>query len=947
MDAENYENRYRAVLEFANGALFNVAELDAWATLNKVPVAFQKLFSSDGLQRDPRHHCVSYEILSNTIASNLVPEGMNPNDAKVQLTAAHDNVEPSNPVSRLRDLVVTRYDRLLLCAVYDGELNLYDTLTYTKIDVSPARLGYCENSDAFLQSARARIVDASQGAATPVSIVATLFIDPVRTHVPVGEIAEMTAQAVHPNGSIVWAAALDYQRQELDAAIRRGEIRGFEPSTMRPLTGQLTSLPLKGAPLANAWVPVEDVQKFASGVGVKITFDFSEVKYEFVPEARVVIANESHWSETELEALCLGVPPIQYRDDCVPEAERGPIRQAILSACRSGKLDAHETRAGNAVYGGKWRIERVSAARWAITNHFDRFPEWLARSCRAEIWKQQDEERRTVGRYTLQEAADALELHTGTTAQDWLVKLEQAVPNDHLPVYRPGEQARYRPKTVRAFYEEAYWDDLNAWLNTNEPRVKFQFAEPVTTATSSQCVAAPGTVNRPAFASSTDDVSWTEQAHTLKQIQEQADLWALRQPARLYGDGFSEEMQKQTTLTRYLQYDTWTPEAAAMLVCGLQAPFIDGQLCTEIPENGAMGLDSCFISGSQDPFHEAKRVLGIWRSQENPPAKVRPLDFIRWCRVRGFDTAWLRSIEEDAVNREKEDMKAALGSGVVVIPSAPLLSAEWLAGHIAFSLVAIPDDERLATIKKEVPAGDGVAHMELLTSDDRRLVHSICGKSLAGCSRAEFEAHRQKFAAAENRPEWSLVGEFRESNEMTKAQARWGEVLLAHKQQIAKWASDDGLPLVTADRIATMDITKGFIRREDVKRYLDRYNLPWCDVQPKVAGVDRSRSANGQPKFVEGDQARNSGPSVITKRSIGTRSNPLKAVIDIAKSSAADQSDIHSVWAAFVKLAQDANRPAPLLGYADAEGVKWDDNGTVKFFTKRNLADRVRRAKAR
>lgn len=144
-----------------------------------------------------------------------------------------------------------------------------------------------------------------------------------------------------------------------------------------------------------------------------------------------------------------------------------------------------------------------------------------------------------------------------------------------------------------------------------------------------------------------------------------------------------------------------------------------------------------------------------------------------------------------------------------------------------------------------------------------------------------------------------------------------------------------------------MDITKGFIRREDAKRYLDRYNLPWRDVQPKVAGVDRSRSANGQPKFVEGDQARNSGPSVITKRSIGTRSNPLKAVIDIARSTAADQGDIHPVWVAFVKLAQDANRPAPLLGYADAEGVKWDDNGTVKFFTKRNLADRVRRAKAR
>ncbi|MGN8137660.1 hypothetical protein ACTJLC_23455 [Paraburkholderia sp. 22099] len=106
------------------------------------------------------------------------------------------------------------------------------------------------------------------------------------------------------------------------------------------------------------------------------------------------------------------------------------------------------------------------------------------------------------------------------------------------------------------------------------------------------------------------------------------------------------------------------------------------------------------------------------------------------------------------------------------------------------------------------------------------------------------------------------------------------------------------------------------------------------------------RSLDGLPAR-EKDQATHSGPGSLTKHAIGTRSNPLKAVIEKARNSAADSSDIHSVWAAFVKLAQDANRPAPLLGYADAEGVKWDADGTVKFFTKRNLADRMRRANAR
>ncbi len=84
-----------------------------------------------------------------------------------------------------------------------------------------------------------------------------------------------------------------------------------------------------------------------------------------------------------------------------------------------------------------------------------------------------------------------------------------------------------------------------------------------------------------------------------------------------------------------------------------------------------------------------------------------------------------------------------------------------------------------------------------------------------------------------------------------------------------------------------------------------------------------------------------------TKHSLGTRSNPLKAVIDKAKSLAEDPSDTHSVWAALSKLAQEISRPAPLLGYAEAEGVKWDDNGTVKFFTKKNLTDRLRRANTR
>lgn len=41
--AAKHENRYRSVIEYANDAMFNVAELDAWAVSNKVPVSVERL----------------------------------------------------------------------------------------------------------------------------------------------------------------------------------------------------------------------------------------------------------------------------------------------------------------------------------------------------------------------------------------------------------------------------------------------------------------------------------------------------------------------------------------------------------------------------------------------------------------------------------------------------------------------------------------------------------------------------------------------------------------------------------------------------------------------------------------------------------------------------------------------------------------------------------------
>ncbi len=81
-------------------------------------------------------------------------------------------------------------------------------------------------------------------------------------------------------------------------------------------------------------------------------------------------------------------------------------------------------------------------------------------------------------------------------------------------------------------------------------------------------------------------------------------------------------------------------------------------------------------------------------------------------------------------------------------------------------------------------------------------------------------------------------------------------------------------------------------------------------------------------------------PSGSTHR-IRTRTDPLQAIIAMARTKAANPDDYHSVWAVLVELAQGDSRPPPLLGYVETEGVKWDKGDQVKFLTKDALRKRM------
>ncbi|MEV9633749.1 hypothetical protein ABZO35_04625 [Burkholderia pseudomallei] len=166
--ATKHENRYRAVIEYANGAMFNVAELDAWAASNKVPVSFETLLKDEHIAENynAANHFIHFGMLSITLASRLAPPEMDPSEASIQLMAAGDTEEHKDPVRRLRDLVMVRYDRQLLSAVFDGDLSLYDTLTMSRIDMGAARIRYDAEPEAYLQAAQARLIDTAQGAVT-------------------------------------------------------------------------------------------------------------------------------------------------------------------------------------------------------------------------------------------------------------------------------------------------------------------------------------------------------------------------------------------------------------------------------------------------------------------------------------------------------------------------------------------------------------------------------------------------------------------------------------------------------------------------------------------------------------------------------------------------------------------------------------------------------------
>jgi len=226
--------------------------------------------------------------------------------------------------------------------------------------------------------------------------------------------------------------------------------------------------------------------------------------------------------------------------------------------------------------------------------------------------------------------------------------------------------------------------------------------------------------------------SWTEEReqvdspfHPTEEIEEtyllKSESQRKKQPLHLTGE--------ETTLTSYLELDTWTPEQAACLVAGIKpetfTTIVVGHYSAwslsglTFMEKDAFLLDNAWKCGyhldtkemcgvAYVAFSQRTRVLELWNSQENPPAKVTPPAFVKWCKSKEIDTTWLAEVgihsdqnapaaQVDAVpvSQTKEPMP-----WLIADPRDPEPAQSWYIPARYFARQLVKDDSTLLTKKR-------------------------------------------------------------------------------------------------------------------------------------------------------------------------------------------------------------------------------------------------------
>lgn len=140
-----------------------------------------------------------------------------------------------------------------------------------------------------------------------------------------------------------------------------------------------------------------------------------------------------------------------------------------------------------------------------------------------------------------------------------------------------------------------------------------------------------------------------------------------------------------------------------------------------------------------------------------------------------------------------------------------------------------------------------------------------------------------------------------------------------------------------------------FIKLSDLVKHGVTHNLLWAaDVESMALNLGLSikepNEIDAEPGEVQAVQPTVPCP-ISAKNKITGRTPPiLTAEINAASEAALEPSDPSSVWAELTKMA--GCRTGCLLGI-DGKDIKYQDGEEVKFFKKRSLNERMRRASTR
>ena len=354
-----------------------------------------------------------------------------------------------------------------------------------------------------------------------------------------------------------------------------------------------------------------------------------------------------------------------------------------------------------------------------------------------------------------------------------------------------------------------------------------------------------------------------------------------------------------TRLDRWQAVASWTIWEAAMLLHGFDPGPIGGaartqesllgrptQAGTIEPKPKAAGLCGQWFIGERH-FWPVLEVVDAWRREPDATEKVSPARFIKWCKQRGFDTGWLRTIKEDEFPTLAE-VDAPIASG---------------AGSRAHDV--------------SVPRGaDGV--LTLLEIVDEVL-------ALSGAS-------PQNAWAIQREALWQRVQKAAEDGHL---RVRHPDTLLS--EVFKDWPSPS-----SADLVCTVS---------DINAWLEADGMPH---RLQVLSTGETPPTHGACRLPAHGSDLDPSPLATRKQLIinhttkQNRTSSLNAVISKARSRATDGTDWMSAWNELVAMAKADDRPAPLLGYTEGEGIKYQADkaeSPVAFLSRDAFRKRVGRAK--